>query len=195
MDRLEYMRLMNYFNPNQSRHVSRINDGTHFGGGAGIGYYGGGQLIGPGDANRRSPYNPISNARTINYHPNSDAADINADLIRAEYEDYRQRYLPLEIELMRLASDPEEKRAAINRAGDEVNSGFESAAKQSAMTAQRYGIRDPSLRVGAERNRNLSKSAAIAQAKNQTRVAHNDLQMRIMAGSHNNSSNSRLSGG
>lgn len=162
------------------------NDGGNTGP---IGRY---QAPGSGSTN---PYNPQGAPRTISYNQNSDAEDLNASLIRAEYDDYRRRYLPLEKELMRLALDPEEKRKAVKRAGLDVEKGFNSAAQQSSMQAQRYGIRDPSLQVGVNKSRDLARTSAIAKAKNETRTAQDDLTMKILSGSSNNSGNSRLSGG
>lgn len=201
MDRDEYQRwLDNYhqrnndfanFNGGIGRGASGFGSrwGGYFGGGSG----GGGRGRGGRPGLNNNPYDPVSNLSTLSY--STDAEDMNADLIRAEYEDYRQRYLPLERELMRLAMDPEEKKKAVNRAGEEVESGYANASAQSSRTARRYGIEDPSKRVGFARNRELDKSASIAQAKNQTRKTHDDLVMSIMSGSHNNSSNNRLSGG
>jgi len=148
-----------------------------------------------GTTEEPDPYNPQEGYGTyVDWTGKRKASDINAQIIRAEYEDYKRRFIPAENELMRLASSEEEKQKAVDSAEQSVIRGFDSSERQSNMTAERLGVGAPASMVGAERSNALAETAAIAQAKNDTRKQQEDLQLEIMTGIGNAGNQTRIGG-
>ena len=89
-----------------------------------------------------------------------------AAVSRAQWEDYKNRYIPLENELIAAYNNPADRAARISEAANLSGQAFDSAAGVGQRTMQRMGVNfDPSQ----DRGFGLKRAAATVDAMNTTR--------------------------
>lgn len=129
----------------------------------------------------RPPYNP-----TI-LQPASggrmEGSDNMAKIHRAQWEDYRSRFAPVEDMLFDRFNDTTYTNKAVEKAGLTMANAFDSSREQTQRNLSRYGVTQTGDQAAvSERTAGLKKAAAVAGAKNATRTAMEDQKLGIMAG-------------
>lgn len=110
-------------------------------------------------------------------------SDNMAKIHRAQWEDYRKRFAPVEDMLFSRLNDSTHANEAVDKAGLTMAKSFDAGRKQTDREMSRYGVRSTGDQAEAsERTFGLKKAAATAGARNATRTAMEDQKMGIMAG-------------
>ncbi|HDM8198743.1 TPA: hypothetical protein P0E36_004927 [Vibrio harveyi] len=108
-------------------------------------------------------------------------SDTMAALTRAQYEDYKKRFQPIEKDLVGLAMSDKlyKKQIARNEANAAMN--FRQADQRQASASEKYGLSD---RRTDQQKTNLANANALslASANNNSRQAIGDLQLSLMTG-------------
>tara|TARA_R110002049_G_scaffold127881_1_gene285032 strand:- start:528 stop:1013 length:486 start_codon:yes stop_codon:yes gene_type:complete len=118
-------------------------------------------------------------------NPNSDtyAADTFADITRAEYRDYKDRFQPYEQKLMSLAQSEELLDEQLSRITATSKRRFDQSKANSALMNQRYGVQqNDEQRNYSNTMTDASRGLAISQAKNMSRLAATDRKTGILSG-------------
>lgn len=102
-----------------------------------------------------------------------------AKIHRAQWEDHRQRFAPVENMLFDTFQDTTRANKAVNKAGLTMADTFDRSREQTGRELSRYGVTPSETE---ERTFGLRKAAATAGAKNAMRTAMEDQRMGIMAG-------------
>lgn len=131
-------------------------------------------------------YNPrpgIQGGPPTNRSSDTYAQDTNAWIHRQQWQDYKDRFQPVERQLIDETMGTElldQRLSAISANADDA---FSSAEVNAEVTRRRYGI-DPSLQEEQSQSRalDLGRSQAIADAKNNTRTAVYDRNLETLAG-------------
>lgn len=112
-----------------------------------------------------------------------EGSDNMAKIHRAQWEDYRSRFAPVEDMLFDRFQDSSYSNEAVKKAGLTMANAFDSSHEQTQRNLSRYGVTQTGDRAAAsERTAGLKKAAAVAGAKNATRTAMEDQKLGIMAG-------------
>lgn len=118
-----------------------------------------------------------------NYNSDDYASNTYADLINQQYQDYKNRFLPYEKRLMSLADSTEMLDQQLSRVTTNVTDSYKDVGAQQAIMNQRYGLtQSAGQKQSQERNTSLNSAMSMAHAKNNTRVAHSDMQNSILTG-------------
>lgn len=108
------------------------------------------------------------------------ASDTYANLIRAQYADYKSRYLPEQEKLMSLATDNSLMNAQLDRTSEDAQNAINTANQEQSNQMARMGV---ATQTNANNNSSsLSSALALASAKNGTRSAAEERNMSILAG-------------
>lgn len=155
------------------------------GGGGGINPMGGmGGGAGNVDANVLDNDNPYAGI-TEGLDPNSNdyASQIRARIARQQWQDYLQRFAPIEQELINSIGNKELLRKAIARGDENVERSFDSARGQFQRRLSRQGVGLSTDQAAAsERSMGLSEAAAKVASRNRTRMNVRDREMQILGG-------------
>lgn len=119
------------------------------------------------------------------YDPNSKTAaqDMRVALLRADWDDWVTRFLPIEQEIVASLGNPEVMNAEINRARSNVNRAFDRQNTQRAEFNRRYGIEQtPQVAQHNQRTSNIMRAAALSDSANDARRQVEDREMNILAG-------------
>ncbi len=108
-------------------------------------------------------------------------SDTMAALTRAQYEDYRKRFLQTEKDLVGLAMNDELFNKQIARNEENAAMNFRQADQRQASVGEKYGLGD---RRTDQQKTNLANANALslASANNNSRQAIGDLQLSLMTG-------------
>lgn len=113
------------------------------------------------------------------------AEDNYAKLTRAQWEDYKRRFVPIEDELINSTSyaNPEVLTKAIGQGKEAVNKTFDVSSEMQNRAIGRYGIsQDPAQIALRRRMEGLNRSAAIVDAANRIRQRIADRNREITTG-------------
>ncbi len=111
------------------------------------------------------------------------ASNTMSQIHRAEWEDYKSRYLPRLQDSIAYATGDKPITEGVQRAGDSVDRAYQTSIGTNQRDLSRYGVSET-----AEESSNRSRLASISQgaekvaAQNQTRLQVQDLQNSILAG-------------
>jgi hypothetical protein len=122
-----------------------------------------------------------------NYVSTSDseyASKTYANIIRSQYEDYQERFQPYENRLMDLAQSRELLDDQLSRITANVSASYDNPQNSAGNLAmQRYGVSmNAQEQAKSTRQNEMSKALALADAKNNTRIANADQQDAIVTG-------------
>lgn len=111
-----------------------------------------------------------------------------AKVARAEWEDYKSRFAPIEDKLFERFNDDEGRAVAADKAASNAGLALDRSKEQTDRTFSRYGL-NMTDRQNASRDKahSLQKTASTVGAKNTTRAAKEEQRMNIMAGGLNTS--------
>ncbi|MBY6105034.1 hypothetical protein KUW19_00895 [Ferrimonas balearica] len=119
-----------------------------------------------------------------NYTGDKAAQKTYADLTRAQWEDYKKRFLPVQKDYMDAVTSGKMLDEQLGRITTNVDNAFSSAAQAQQINQQRYGIKTNSTQDAASARSNaFAQSAATAQAMNTTRQGAEDTMNAFMEGS------------
>ncbi|WP_017445795.1 hypothetical protein [Gayadomonas joobiniege] len=122
--------------------------------------------------------------KTIDSNDDKYASKTQAELVKAEYADYVNRYQPYEKQLLGLANGTELLDKQLSRISASAKKSQSSRAMSQALRNSRLGVSTGVLQSQSQQRQNqLASGLALAQAKNNTRVATSDLQDSILTGS------------
>jgi hypothetical protein len=128
-------------------------------------------------------YNNRYYSNSVSYNNKNYASETYGTLINQQYEDYKNRFLPYEKRLMSLADSTEMLDKQLERITTNVNDSYSDVGAQQEMMNQRYGLtQSAGQKQSQERNTSLNSAMSMAHAKNNTRVAHSDMQTGILTG-------------
>ena len=108
------------------------------------------------------------------------ASDTYANLIRSQYADYKQRYLPQQEKLMSLATDNSLMNAQLQRTSENTQNAINSANQAQNNQMARMGVATQTNTN--DNSSSLSSALAQASAKNGTRSAAEERNLSILAG-------------
>ena len=107
--------------------------------------------------------------------------DTMADLTRAQWEDFKTRYLPAQNDLLALANNDQLLTEQLDRNKVNVEKSFSLADQGESMRMGRFGL-TPEDSTQSKNNKGLLKSLTTASVNNETRTAVDDLQNKIITG-------------
>lgn len=111
------------------------------------------------------------------------ARKARAKLARAEYEDYKKRFRPIENELIGQVGNRSVYNDEVARGRDAVNKTFAQEPGEYQRGLNRYGVnQDASQRKQSTRDFGLGKAKALTESANRTRSRVKDREMQIYAG-------------
>lgn len=115
---------------------------------------------------------------------NGSARETQAALARAEWDDYKARFFPLEDDLIGRYNNEGIRNDAIAENVSAVGTAFDSNAGTQERRLSRYGTSlAPDQKAALDRDNQVSKVAAITDVKNLTRGAYADIDQQILSGS------------
>lgn len=104
-----------------------------------------------------------------------------ADLTRDQWNDFKNRFLPVQKELFSLATSDQLLTEQLGRNAVNVDRSFASAEQNESMRLGRYGLSAENSQQNGN-NTNLLKSLTTASVNNETRGAVDELQNKIITG-------------
>lgn len=104
-----------------------------------------------------------------------------ADLTRAQWDDFKTRYLPVQDELLALASNDNLLNDQLARNETNVNSSFDTSKQNESMRLGRYGLTADNS-TQDKNNTSLLKNLTKASVNNETRSSVDELQNKIITG-------------
>ena len=104
-----------------------------------------------------------------------------ADLTRQQFEDYKNRFLPVQEELFGLATSDKLLNEQLERNGKNITTSFKQSEVAEAQRLGRYGL-TPDETKQSTANTGLLKSLTTASVNNETRESVDDLQNSILTG-------------
>ena len=107
--------------------------------------------------------------------------DTMAELTRSQWNDFKNRYLPVQKELFGLATNDKLLTEQLDRNKVNIDNSFASAEQNESMRLGRYGLAAEDSKQNSN-NTNLLKSLTTASVNNETRGAVDDLQNKIITG-------------
>lgn len=119
----------------------------------------------------------------VNPNNNSYASQTNANIYRADWEDYKARFAPYEQKLMDLVGNEQNRDSLLQNATDNVNQGFGIAQADFTNRMSNYGVTNNALQQQVNSKTNeLSRTAALVGARNGVRTQFKDTENNILAG-------------
>ncbi|MCE3025717.1 hypothetical protein [Salinicola sp. DM10] len=111
------------------------------------------------------------------------ASKLFGQLSRAQWEDYRARFLPYVETLGDYATDSAVPGNAAQQAADSMTNAYQNSEKAQQMQRQGYGIdMTPRQQQANSRRANIAQTASTASAANLARVSAQDRQNAILGG-------------
>jgi hypothetical protein len=104
-----------------------------------------------------------------------------ANLTREQWNDFKNRYLPVQDELLSLATNDNLLNEQLTRNKQNLNNSFDLAETNENRRLGRYGLTADNTKQD-KNNNNLLKSLTLASVNNETRSAVDDLQNKIITG-------------
>lgn len=104
-----------------------------------------------------------------------------ADLTRQQFEDYKNRFLPVQEELFGLATSDKLLNEQMARNEKSIGSAFEQSKVAESQRMGRYGLSPDNSEQG-KANAGLLKGLTTASVNNETRESVDDLQNKILTG-------------
>jgi hypothetical protein len=104
-----------------------------------------------------------------------------SDLTRAQWDDFKTRYLPVQNDLLALASNDTLLNEQLARNEVNVNNSFDTSKKNESMRLGRYGLTADNT-TQDNNNTNLLKNLTSASVNNETRSSVDELQNKIITG-------------
>jgi len=135
-----------------------------------------------------------------NFLVSPDWGDTGADntfgrIARAQWSDYKSRFMPAENELIDSIGNPHLLKKQIDRNVDFVNMGFDNAQTGVDQKMRQYGSQlTDRQEVASTRQSDLSRNLGVIDAKNVTRLAKKERDMQAMAGGVSTSSKATRAG-
>lgn len=120
----------------------------------------------------------IQNPNAINTDSYQDAL---ADITRQQFEDYKNRFLPVQEQLFDLATNDTLLNEQMERNGKSIDRSFNQSKQSEAMTLGRYGLTPDNSKQDGN-NSSLLKGLTTASVNNETRSSVDDLQNKILTG-------------
>ena len=125
---------------------------------------------------------------------NGSSRDTQAALARADWNDYKARFFPLENKLIGQYNNGERRSNAIAENSEAVNTAFDADAGVQQRRLTRYGTHLSADQQAANSRQNqISKTATLTDTRNMTRDSYADLDSQILTGS--SSSSAQTAGG
>lgn len=110
------------------------------------------------------------------------ASDLLASITRGMWDDYKDRFLPIEDMLIDKALNPD-VAGRTAAASQHVNKAYDVSGKMLTDKFHSYGLEmTPEQKKSYGRQSNLSRGLADVQAQNRTRANIRDEQMQILTG-------------
>lgn len=110
-----------------------------------------------------------------------------AAVTRAEWEDYKSRFAPVEDMLIDEYNNHAGRELNVNQAGLNAGLAFDKAKSDSDRSLSRYGLNlNPEQQARRNKKYALERTAAMAGAKNTARDEQEDIRMGLVTGSFSN---------
>ncbi len=117
---------------------------------------------------------------------NEYATKTQANLSRAQWDDYVKRFEPYEAQLASMVGNEQTLSDSLNAANASATSSFESAKQGFGMNLAKYGTsQDATEKAATDRSFNLNKSATQAGLRNSVRTQAYDRDIELMTGAGN----------
>lgn len=112
------------------------------------------------------------------------ASKTYANIIESQYDDYLARFKPYESQMLDLAQSRELLDDQLSRITGSINASFNNPQMSAGnLQMQRYGVQQSAQQQAKSNRQNETQRAlAIADAKNNTRVANQDQKMALITG-------------
>jgi len=107
--------------------------------------------------------------------------DAMADLTRAQWDDFKTRYLPVQDDLLALANNDQLLTEQLDRNKHNIDNSFSLADQGESIRMGRYGLA-PDNTQQSKNNNSLLKGLTTASVNNETRSSVDDLQNKIITG-------------
>lgn len=104
-----------------------------------------------------------------------------ADLTRQQFEDYKNRFLPVQEELFGLATSDKLLNEQMQRNEKNIDNAFAQSQVAESQRLGRYGL-SPEETAQGSANKGLLKGLTTASINNETRESVDDLQNKILTG-------------
>lgn len=115
---------------------------------------------------------------------NGSARDTQAALSRADWNDYKTRFFPLEDELISRYNNEGLRNQAMSESADAVNTAFDTNEGVQQRRLSRYGTSlAPDQQAALNRDNNVARVATLTDTRNLTRDTYADLDEQILSGS------------
>ena len=108
-------------------------------------------------------------------------SDNMADITRQQWEDYKERFLPVQRDLLSLATSDQLLNEQLDRNQTNLARSFNSSEKDEQIRMNRYGLSPDNSKQDSNNNQ-LLKNLTLASVNNETRQAVDDLQNKIITG-------------
>tara|TARA_B110000858_G_scaffold95472_1_gene109988 strand:- start:745 stop:1224 length:480 start_codon:yes stop_codon:yes gene_type:complete len=135
------------------------------------------------DERRDDPYNPNDGSLYVNPFRSGDksAQDTLADLYENEFQDYLNRFFPVEQDLIQQMTTGFEglQQEEIGRAQSAVAKQYANTKGQAGRRQAGYGLGE---RQGFEQDYQRSETSALVAARNFARSRSNERRMQILSG-------------
>lgn len=138
--------------------------------------------------------NQNNSLASLNANPNSNTGsnangtvrtdsfqNMQADLTREQWNDYKNRFIPIQNELIDLSQNDTLLNQQLERNEENIDNSFRLSDLNNSVKRGRIGI-DTAKTEQGDNNSSLSKSLATASLNNETRQANEDLQTKIITG-------------
>ena len=123
------------------------------------------------------------------------ARDTQAALARAEWNDYKNRFFPLEENLINRYDNANLRNMAMTENHNATNTAFNVDRGVQARRLSRYGTSLSADQQAAQNRENqVSRVAALTDVRNLTRDAYSDIDQQILFGSSSSNSNAIRTG-
>ena len=114
---------------------------------------------------------------------NGSARDTQAALARADWNDYKERYYPIEEELISRYNNKELVNNAIAENTQAVNTAYDTDEGIQQRRLSRYGVSlSADQQAALDRESQVSRVATLTDTRNLTRDTYADLDEQIMSG-------------
>lgn len=123
------------------------------------------------------------------------ARDTQAALARAEWNDYKNRFFPLEENLINRYDNANLRNMAMAENHNATNTAFDVDRGVQARRLSRYGTSlSADQQAAQDRENQVSRVAALTDVRNLTRDAYSDIDQQILFGSSSSNSNAIRTG-
>lgn len=111
------------------------------------------------------------------------ASDAFSRITRAQWADYKQRFMPYEQKLIGMYNNKDALASMESEGADGVNSAFDSVAKGMALQRERYGAGLDAATAAAEQRRlSVQRAAGLADITNNVRMHVRDRDEAMLLG-------------